>query len=425
MFCIECGKCLPDGAKFCAFCGKPLPQLSGVQPAPAAYTEPPAASPGGANDMDVTLLPHLPGTEPVSKGCGCSEKQEDMVYAPGRGVYFVSYDELFFFSEESRKVSQLTKKQDDDRLVGLNLWNNEVFIWKIPNFWTMLESKPELIAIDINSHQKRTVTLKYKGEDLPYIFEYPDLRLRRFYVQDGFGYGICKDGRYLYVLDMSTGEYQLRELPDLRRMPLWTVGWTQFEYFKKILGSKERRSMVNYGLRWGNLYIKGRQGYTALDDAMRFVVRFSLRKPSIYHLLPADCGSIVGNESMISEYWDTKNDRVLLVGIKPGDESILNITDFSEGVRLLEPIRLKTGEYEGLSVWWRCGSNYVIKNNLLDMETLKISRLPIEIKSIDFAETSNGVYLMWGDFLYHLPKNFKEVIKSEEDLNRYIAAKLE
>ena len=101
MFCIECGKCLPDGAKFCAFCGKPLPQLSGVQPAPAAYTEPPAASPGGANDMDVTLLPHLPGTEPVSKGCGCSEKQEDMVYAPGRGVYFVSYDELFFFSEES------------------------------------------------------------------------------------------------------------------------------------------------------------------------------------------------------------------------------------------------------------------------------------------------------------------------------------
>ena len=54
MFCYKCGKSVPDGAKFCGFCGAPQKKAASAEPkiVPTAPPQPQAvpshAGPGGA-----------------------------------------------------------------------------------------------------------------------------------------------------------------------------------------------------------------------------------------------------------------------------------------------------------------------------------------------------------------------------------------
>lgn len=416
MFCMDCGKFLPDGAKFCAFCGKPQPQLSSNPPVPPTYAEPPqpVQTSGGLDDLCWKTQPAV---------MGCSEKQENLVYAPGWGVYFIRERNLFSFCERDGKLRQITRsRQEWISYWGLNYWNGEIF------YWAEREEGQELIAVKVGSHEKRTVRLKpADGQKRDYV-PTPDSQ-DHFYVRNGVGYGIFQS--YLYTLDMNTGRYQLKELPDLQTQELPEEWVKEGALSQSMELHPEER---NYGRRWYGLYIQGQYGYTAMVGYILYIVRFSLEDPSQFTHMPVDCATVVRDMGMISEYDGGPGGRRMLLGEQRGRYGVRNggkcisITEFMQdgSMKSWNPVSLKMEDGERLEsrYWWRAGDRYVIEDLLLNMKTLKKRRLPVKICANDFMEVAGRIYLLCDD-LYCLPGNFDEVIKSEEDLNRYIVAKLE
>ncbi len=413
MFCMDCGKFLPDGAKFCAFCGKPQPQLSSNPPVPPTYAEPPqpVQTSGGLDDLCWKTQPAV---------MGCSEKQENLVYAPGWGFYFIRERNLFSFCERDGKLRQITRTRIGN-LWGLNYWNGEVF------YWTEGDNGTNLFAVKVGSHEKRAVHVKPAAGQTKNMD--PDAYQTRFYIQNGIGYGIARH-RYLYILDMNTERYQLKELPDLRTQEL-PEEWVKDGALAKSMENHPEE--WNYNRIWNGLYIHGQYGYTAMVSYIPFIVRFSLEDPSQFTHMPVGCAHILTEHGMISEYDGGPGGRRMLLGKVCGrrDDDCIAITEFMQdgSMKSWNPVSLKNKDgkrFESLysQWWWRAGDRYVIEDLLLNMKTLKKRRLPVKICANDFMEVAGRIYLLC-DNLYCLPGNFDEVIKSEEDLNRYIVAKLE
>lgn len=426
MFCMDCGKFLPDGARFCAFCGKPQPQLSGNPPAPPAYTEQPQPSGNPPAPPAYTEPPQPVQTsggllddfcwDEMPPVMGCSEKQGEMVYAPGWGVYFIRDNNLVYFCQADHKVRQITRTRSG-QLRGLNYWNGEVF------YWVDGDEGINLFAVKVGSHEKRAVRVKPAGETKD---EYLDVDQSSFYIQNGIGYGIAQGHprhSYLYVLDMNTERYQLKELPDLRTQEL-PEDWKKEHHpmFKEEYSEK-----WNFSGIWSGLYIHGQYGYTSIGSYIPFIVRFSLEDPSRFTHMPVGCARVIKERGMISEYDGDSSGHRLLLG---KDESRISldrifITEFMRdgSMKAWKPVNLKTKsgviETDG---WWRAGDRYMVQNLMLNLKTLQMSWLPFEVWADDFLEVDGGVYVYNNAELYYLPGNFDEVIKSEEDLKRYIVA---
>ena len=403
MFCIECGKPLPEGAKFCAYCGKPQPDLPAVP-------EQTTAVPDISNDLFTPLFPvERPDSVP-----GCSEKQGNLVYAPGFGPYFIKDNNLFFFSEKDKKLHQLTKTRDGG-IDGLNYWNGEVFYWKETDFGA------SLFAVQAGSHERRAVKVKpAAGQEEGGIDFYDS----RFIIRNGVGYSLCRDRKHLYVLDLMSGCYQCKELPDMRTQP-FPEHWKNHPFFDNFKCSHEM-DRWNYGEGWYGFYMQGEYGYTAVDGCIPFVVRFSLVEPSQFVYMPAGCGDITRDNGLFSVYEEGSGGRKFILGT--------NKTSAQGGISLTECMRdgsMKVCETAALKLkdsraagWWRAGDRYVIENYMFDMKAMKIKRLPFTLPAQDFIETGSGIYVYDRD-LYFLPKDFAQVIRSEEELEQYTAAKLE
>ena len=344
-----------------------------------------------------------------------------MVYAPGWGVYFIKDNNLFSFCQTDRKVRQITRTRSG-QLRGLNYWNGEVF------YWVDGEEGINLFAVKVGSHEKRAVRVKPAAKHPENVD--PDTYQSRFYIQNGIGYGIARDYNrhsYLYVLDMNTERYQLKELPDLRTQEL-PEDWKKENH--PMLG-EENLEKWNFGGIWSGLYIHGQYGYTSIGTFIPFIVRFSLEDPSQFTHMPVGCARVIKERGMISEYDGDSSGHRLLLGKdegRRGDGYSLKqifITEFMRdgSMKSWKPVNLKTKsgviKTDG---WWRAGDRYMVQNLMLNLKTLKMSRLPFELWAKDFLEVDGGVYVYNDAELYYLPGNFDEVIKSEEDLKRYIVA---
>lgn len=401
MFCIECGKPLPDGAKFCAFCGtkQEIPQTFWLE--------------------DSLFDQMFPPVSPSAYGrFGCSEKQGNMVYVPEKGIFFIHEKKnICFVPEKGGKVKFLTKKSKYTiGMDGLNYYQGKLYYLR--EFEKPDDSGTLLMSMDVDTYERQEVKLSDRIVC--------SLNSRsRFSVRDGIMYAKRESFPFYYEIVLDTGEVRHKDLPDMQTkvMPedwesrMANLTWPSFE---------ERKNQANYGFKYNGLTILNDYGYVDMLSFPEFAIRFPLDDPTNFEYMPAgSCDLLRTGEwdmfsscqgGILSVSWGLPDSAGILRLIKINENKI-------SGVRNL----LDLNKYkQAANYWWKVSDDlYFIGNLMLNLATKKLNRVNFCLEAEDFAPAPDGgTYVMTGEGIYCLPMECWTKIKNEDDLKHYIIAPL-
>lgn len=382
MFCMECGTKLPDNAKFCMNCGTPVGQTAA---APATPVTPKAAE----------VKPAAPKSEPVPV-YGCSEKAGGMVYAPGKGLYFLADGDqkIMFLPEGQKKASVLVHKgKNYHEYRGLNYWKGSLYVYRDG------DTDDGFLKVDVETGEKKLMKLT-RSVYLPHS--------SRFMVKDGIGY-FNYEGQ-LCEIKLETGSVMLRDLPDMRMRPL-PDSWREVGCIDESRGEE-----FNYGETFAGFYLHGDFGYASVEGVSGLTVCFPLKQSHVqFDYMPADSCTAYQDLGMISTFgkWvlGNGNNSPKLYGTPMAEYHVMG------EAKVLYP---SLPSYQ-MEKWWRAGKRYIVGDRMVDFEAKKAKKLSFSVEADDFISCKDGsVYLYQsGKAIYHLPANFDMLIWSEDDLDAY------
>lgn len=434
MFCCKCGKTIPDDALFCSYCGSRQQVTCG--------------SCGAALATDAVFC-HKCGT-PVNRAAaetlasksfaasggkvsehiyGCSEKQNDLLYVDGKGIYYLNDCNLYFLAVGESKPKNVTRYHNKDGWsVGLNYYNGALWFCRHLYATDDRDCVNNLIRYDVKTGEKSNFI-----ENLPVSSAQDFADYHRMIVRDGLLYYIWSDYKesYLMVVDLDSGAIAKREMPRLRNKDVCEEWKTAY---REECGSDISEERPDDPVIFSGLYLHGDYGYAVHAGYAAFNIRFRLDDPSKFDFLPFNsCSSYKKEAGMISVYGD---DTLVGCGCYNGEP--FATTPIGPGFvgesRMHFNMQRDYGvdEYQGIygaedgKGWWRAGSKYFLNRFMVDMEEMKYKKLPFAMFALDFHEMPDGSVWIRGshertgdDGLYHLPANCWEKIRMPEELERY------
>lgn len=429
MICVKCGQNIPDGSLFCNHCGAKqetrCPQCGALLPTGSRFCNQCGASVSGQPKPAAPSF--VPSPAAVGKHVyGCSEKQGDMVYVPGKGLYYLYLCNLYFVAEGETKRRNLTRYlKRTIGLCGLNYYNGGLYFNRCAEVDE--DEIYSLVRYDIETGEKSTVV-----NNLPFNSETTEYN--RMIVRDGLLYYIytAYNENCLVIINLGNGNLAKRALPTLRPKDMCDE-WKNFKnhrtwsVYENVLESQEDRPV-----KFDGLYIHGDYGYAVVDGCACFNIRFRLDNPDDFDFLPPDsCSAYKAQCGMISIYNDTT-----LVGTGVYDD-VFSRTPIGPDYVGNTNKQFDLKEYQGYTDlrislnedgrgWWRVGSRYFINQLMIDMETLKYKKLPFALHALDFHEMPDGSVYIRGSHtgsydhsIYRLPANCWEKIRMQEELEKY------
>ena len=435
MYCCKCGKTIPDEALFCSYCGSRQQAVCSscgtVLAADAAFCHKCGTQVNSAAAAAPAPKRFVASGSSTSKHVyGCSEKQNDMVYVEGKGLYYLYDCNLYLLSEGESTPKNLTRYHNKDGWsVGLNYYNEA--LWFNRHFYSAKDDNyhNHLVRYDVETGEKGIFI-----EDLP-VSGYQDFdSYHRMIVRDGLLYYIWSsyNENYLMVVNLDNGAIIKRELPKLRNKDVCDEWKTAYREACSYDISVDRPDDT---LSFAGLYLHGDYGYAVHAGYAAFNIRFRLDDPSKFEFLPFNsCSAYKREAGMISVYHDDT-----LVGCGGCENEMFATTPVGpsyvgETVKHFSMQReYDTNEYQGISGsenghgWWRVGSRYFLNRFMVDMEKMEYRKLPFSIFALDFHEMPDGSVWIRGCHsyakndraLYHLPANCWEKIRMPEELDRY------
>lgn len=394
MFCTACGAALPDNAKFCMNRGTPTAGAS--PPGPPAES----ASPS------------------VYGSYGCSERQGNLVYVPGRGLFLIHESQALCFVPEEGGTPQAYRRKSGNRvqLDGLNVYNGKLYYWRYTEGGA--ESRTALMVMDLASSERKAVRL---SEDVA-----PGLcGSERFPVVNGAMYLLRAPGNpqnRLCRIELDTGKVSHRDLPDLRTKAM-PQDWKDL---LDRLGQSLNPDQRSYGFSFTGFAALGEYGYVQRTSFPALVVRFRLDDPADFAYMPVNSCCVLRQSAgaMLS----VCSNGLLGIGAAPGlpvPEGSLCITGLAGGGIAGSRCVLDLKKYDSFrKEWWKLSDSlYFIGTLKVDLAARKIKRMNFYVPARDFAPGPDGSAFVYdGEAVYRFPPQFWTQVSCEDDWKRFAIA---
>ncbi len=378
MFCMNCGKSIPDDAKFCMYCGTKMGETAAA----------PAPGPEEAEDR----------RRDAGGGCLNSVRRNLFSYIPGAGVVAAVDDGLVFLAEGAKRPRRAATVR--------GCRNRPLLVGACGGKAYYTYSKAEGFSGQVVYYYASCDPVKGESEILVRT-EDPDygLEFDKYsppVAQGDKAYAIAPSREALLILDLPTGDAEEDSLPVAygKDYPQeWKADLAQSRSLEAVEAAANRK--------WMGLSVFGDYGYTGLDGAADHMVRFLLDNPRRFEYLPRTPGiTAIRSMNLLDECARDK-----LIGAS--DSYGGNIMLLPTLPRIGRPLVSKwNGE---LRSWWKCSGVYILagsgeKADLVDLKTSKVFRWEEILGALDYIPMPDGGVLLYADnnSLYRLPAGFLE-----------------
>lgn len=265
MFCMYCGTQLPDEAAFCFKCGKKVG---------SAMNNPTV----GMVSASQNVIP-----ERVETGVFSSVRSQKLLYVNGHGLYFLADWGLGFYSERTKRVKKLKKKEDESGLCGLAQYENDIYYWTEPY-----------------SDNKRLYKVNYELDRRKIVFKDTKCNLfmghnnEHVVFRGDYYYFIRPSDNQLLRFSLETKEIEKKDLPDMRTIPL-PPDWEEGKHYLVL-----DEEAVNYGNHWEYLKIVGNRGFVGIEGLADHMISFDLENPADFEYMKKGTISPIGELQLMT-----------------------------------------------------------------------------------------------------------------------------
>ena len=404
MVCTKCGATLDDDVNFCPKCGIKV-QTSGVSERKIL----------GKKTLRASGVPE------------CSEKNQLMVYVPGRGLYFIANGtKLCFLDEETDSIKVLTKKNIPVNLCGLGYYDGDIYYWM-----ECQKSTSDLYGMRLNRLNVETNVSEpvwESDEDLFYHYRLDDTPLKaRAILYQGAYYLLNHYEQKIMRVELPTGEWENLPLPNIQRhLPL-------YEWIKPKGVVDVKRMEPNFGMTFTGLNIVNGYIYLSLEEMMVCTLRFPVYNPDKVTYLPVNAAVAIQNDRNGGMLTSLGNRVFSCPGVVFGNAA-LGLYEIKEEGNLIRMISSSGDinlQYKG-GLWWRLGNTYYIGYLAVDLYQRKFHKIyPLLFDQgvykdnvfgevVDFVPARNGsVYLLTEIGLYLVPADWEDQIKHCGEQERF------
>lgn len=283
MQCISCGKDIPDGSRYCPYCGSE--QVKKCSKCGYKVEADWLFCPKCQADLKQQALLNRSASvckEAIKKDNlkeAITGNSNRMLYVPGTGLFFVSltFDGIYFLNENDRKVQKLTRNRNGagTGCGNLTYYDGGVYFYRAGG-----AAKSSLVRYDIKLQELQK--LKVKNEILSEAFQEfrgsMDYYLPSYH--NGYHYYLSDNLNSLYRFSLKTLKSELvGPMPDIRTKQL-PQNWEMIDI--------SRIDEKSYGAYFCELYILDGVGYASLTGMHTAAIRFNLDNPSDFDFMPID-----------------------------------------------------------------------------------------------------------------------------------------
>ncbi len=378
MFCMNCGRSIPDDARFCMYCGTRMGEM-GVQ-------LPPGPEDAAARRQE------------AAGGCLNSVRRNLFSCIPDMGVIAAEDDGLVFLAKGAKRPRKVvTVRGCRDKLLLVGACGGKAYYT-----YSREEGLSGQVVYYYASYDpaKGESELLVKTEDPDYGLEFD--KYSPPVAQGDKAYAIAPGREALLILDLPTGDAEEDSLPA-------AYGRDYPQDWKLDLGRSRGLDAVEAEVNrtWMGLSVFGDYAYTGLDGAADHMIRFPLDDPRRFEYLPYTKGvTAIRAMNLLDEC---------------GEDKLIGASDTYGGNIMLLPTQPEFGrplmsQWNGeLRSWWKCSGVYVLagsgrRADLVDLKTSKVFRWEEIPGALDYIPLPDGGVLLYADdnCLYRLPFSFLE-----------------
>lgn len=364
---------------------------------------------------------------------GCSEKNQLMVRAEGRGVYFIAGERrLCLLEQAGGAVRVLREETPDVELCGLGFHDGALYYWQEGRGARSEQPGIRLLRMDPDTGARETVWECEEEFFADYRLNDTQNRARAILYRGAY-YLLNYTEQKIMRVTLPDGDWEDLPLPDMKRqMPMYD--WVEPRGVVNL-----RVAEPNFGQRFSGFNLLNGQVFLSLENCALCTVKFPLGHPEEMVYLPKNAAVSIRND-LLGGMLTTVGDRIFScpgTAIGSNDLGLYEILPNGNATRMLSAVSDGVILQNKGGYWWKLGNTLYLGTIAVEPVEKKWRRLSpllfdrdefchnVMGEVLDFVPGPGGsVYLLTKTSLYQVPQDWERKVEKLKDLKQFRLALL-